>query len=524
MTKLTELFEQDLSELLGVPEDGARRWLEEARFLSEDQPKLGNWEAWLRDTEPAAYLRHSAVRDLMGLSVEDVERLKRAGRFYRRCPYFRREEPLDPSTRLKYLRDMLADEVEFEARYPAAYELLFEGSRALNGLPLPSFEVRALRSAPKGHVLPAGRFQEWKRAQDVDDAFSVTYERREAGDPEADQEFARLDLGHLRGVLLAVLGREEYAERVATELHDETLREELGAPARSSVRLTDLRLATEPTLSDPATLERRLRPLLESLRRPIAAGRVLEWKRNLLHADEEGRTSGSKEEEEGGRTATLSFAAAALLLFLDLDVPGIESASSLVLTKRIADLAGIVRVISKSLDANARKLEALLAYRAQNRPLAHEQRFYEALVSYRMGEGLEEVARGLGITPYESSPTGPDDSWGGTKHWKRHLRERLERGAAVERRKYPLAAAVFGGRHNPRIEAKARLAYRSFLAHAEAFPPDGEDQSPLFRTGEAIRVRAGTEQGLEVIGAYVQLGSCLEQNRNPFPARSDLDA
>ena len=72
MTKLTELFEQDLSELLGVPEDGARRWLEEARFLSEDQPKLGNWEAWLRDTEPAAYLRHSAVRDLMGLSVEDV--------------------------------------------------------------------------------------------------------------------------------------------------------------------------------------------------------------------------------------------------------------------------------------------------------------------------------------------------------------------------------------------------------------------------------------------------------------------
>jgi hypothetical protein len=58
---------------------------------------------------------------------------------------------------LGYLRELLGDEVEFEARYPAAYELLFGGSRALSGLPLPSFGARVLRNDPQWHALSAGR-------------------------------------------------------------------------------------------------------------------------------------------------------------------------------------------------------------------------------------------------------------------------------------------------------------------------------------------------------------------------------
>jgi len=517
MTKLQDLPEQELADLLGLPLVKARTWLKVAQSVAEDPPWL---EDWFGDFESATSLRRSSVKDLMELPVEEVKRLKKTGEFYRRYPYFKRKAPTDAKTRLKYLRDLLRDEVEFEARYPAAYELLFERSRAISGLPLPSFDVRVLRNDPQGSVLPAGWFQDWKRSQDSGDAFSVTFERREDVDKEVDQRFAPLDLGHVRGVLLAILSREEYAERVATELHDEAVREELGAPALAQVRLTDLRLATAPELGDTAALKKTVRPLLASLKRPITPNQILRWKWDLLWEGEE--TRGQQSEEERRKIVRVSFSAAALLLFLDFDMPDIEGASSLRLATHVGELAQIIRILSKSLDANARKLQKLLAYRDQHRPPTPGQQFYDALVDYRMGKEPHKVANGLGMRPYKSSPSkaGGDD-WGGTRGWKSRLEERLEQGARIEEEKYPRAASVFRHRDRPRIARKARLAYRAYEEETGLRPE--EEYSPWPRVGQRIRVSASTDWGLEVIEAYVQLGSCLKRGLKPFPTHSDFD-
>jgi hypothetical protein len=368
-------------------------------------------------------------------------------------------------------------------------------------------------------VLPAGWFQEWKRSQDSGDAFSATFERREDVDKEVDQGFAPLDLGHVRGVLLAIVSREEYAERIATELLNEAVREELGAPAQSSVRITDLRLATALELRDAKLLKTALRPLLDALERPITPERILQWKWDLLWQDEVKREQRS---EEDVKTMRVSFAAAALLLFLDLDMPDIERASSLRLATHIGELAALIRTLSKSLDANARKLQKLLAYRDQHRPPTPGKEFYDALVAYRMGKEPHKVAKGLGMRPYKSSPSksGGDD-WGGTREWKSRLEERLEQGARVEEEKYPRAASVFRHRDRPRIARKARLAYRAYEQETGLRPE--EEYSPWPRVGERIRVSASTDWGLEVIEAYVQLGSCFKRGLKPFPTRSDFD-
>ena len=135
MSKLKDLTAQELADLLGLPLDKARRWLEVARSISEaelvgrDEPQLAGLLEL--EFESATSLRRSSVRELMGLYVEEVERSERTGEFHRRYPYFKRRVPEDAKTRLRYLRDLLRDEVEFEARYPAAYELLFGRSRAV---------------------------------------------------------------------------------------------------------------------------------------------------------------------------------------------------------------------------------------------------------------------------------------------------------------------------------------------------------------------------------------------------------
>jgi hypothetical protein len=95
--------------------------------------------------------------------------------------------------------------MEFQARYPAAYEVLFQPSEATRGLPLPSFDVRILKNAPRASVVPAGWNQDLRIAQESGDAFSVTFGRRTSGDKEVDQSFTPLDLSYMRGVLLTVL-------------------------------------------------------------------------------------------------------------------------------------------------------------------------------------------------------------------------------------------------------------------------------------------------------------------------------
>jgi hypothetical protein len=191
MTKLKDLSAQGLADLLGLPLGKARRWLEVAASLSaeEDSPLV----RLFGDLESATSLRRSSVRELMELSVEEIESLKSTGEFRRRFPYFERKRPNEPEARLRYLRELLGGEAEFEARYPAAFEVLFQGSEARRGLPLPSFDVRVLDNDPRTTVLPAGWHTDARTAQNSADAFSDTFGTEPPGREEADQGFAPLE-------------------------------------------------------------------------------------------------------------------------------------------------------------------------------------------------------------------------------------------------------------------------------------------------------------------------------------------
>lgn len=140
MTKLTDLSEQDLAALLDVTDYKAFMWLKIAESVS-DPRSLGlpaEVKAVFRGVESSTFLQRSSVEELMKLSVEEVERLRRTGELYQRFPYLRRELPRDTETKLRYLRELLHHEREFETRYPVAYETLFDGSDAVNGLSLSS--------------------------------------------------------------------------------------------------------------------------------------------------------------------------------------------------------------------------------------------------------------------------------------------------------------------------------------------------------------------------------------------------
>ena len=138
-----------------------------------------------------------------------------------------------------------------------------------------------------------------------------------------------------------------------------------------------------------------------------------------------------------------------------------------------------------------------------------------------MGTEPRDVAEAAGIKPYKSSPSkARGDDHGGTREWRKRLEERLQQGARAEEHRHPLAASVFKQRHKPRISDKALRAYRAYVLEIELRPI--EEYSPWPKVGETIHVSPSTDWGFEVLQAYVQLGSCLARNLNPFPTRSDL--
>lgn len=343
-------------------------------------------------------------------------------------------------------------------------------------------------------------------------------EWQEFGEDRVDQDLSPLDPSYLRGILLAVLQRDEYVERIATELHFEPIREELGAQARSLVRLTDLRLAASFEPKDVTSLKRELESDLRSLTRPITLSGVYRWKWDLLQATEHKKDP--EPDFQDSKFVRVSFAAAAILLFVDLDVPGIETMSSPRLRKRIGKLAEIVRALSKSLDTQVGKLESLVANRAPHRPRTPDQKLLDALFDYRMGHDPRRVAEDLGIIPYRSSPSATcGTDYGGTRGWKRRLEDKLQRGAKVEAEKYPAAAAVFADQDNPQMQETARIAYRAHEEISELQPVE-----PAWSiVGNILDLDPSQPEDLEVIKAYVQLGSCLEQGLDPLPTYADFN-
>jgi len=463
--------------------------------------------------------------------------------------------PEDVGVRFRQLRELLSMDPEFMTRYPEAYSILLSHRARMTergGLPLPSFGIHILRHEPHPHVfLPEEKI--------VGDAYTASYAPKlEIAHPPADQSFWPVNAGFLRGVLLAILSREEYLERIVSYAEDLDLFEGVEVPQKCAVRITDLRLAAALELEES---ERFLLPTLRSLQTPITAEGVVEWKHRIIGneaksdpdavwkefavrlvklADKalssirykeaydalmkemqeyreahepERKAKLTNEELERRRieVPTVSFAAAALFLFIDLDMPGVRDMEPYRLTEQIRRLARIIHGLMMDLSAREQKLEKLLSNRAagrQPRPKIHS---YHALRNWRYGRSEEDIARWWGITPY-SSKTGE-----GTRDWKSKLKRVLVEGQEVENEWYPRAAAIFANyRHSPHIRRKAHRAYRTYLVQTKRMPIM-PSYYPLWVVGRRIRVNRQTWRGLEIIKAYILLGSCLVRGQPTAP-------
>jgi len=128
--------------------------------------------------------------------------------------------PEDVGVRFRQLRRLLSKDPEFITRYPEAHSILLSDKARTTergGLPLPSFGIQILRHQPRPYIyLPEEKM--------VGDAYTATYAPKlEIAHPPADQSFWPVNRGFLRGVLLAILSREEYLERIVPYAEDPDL-------------------------------------------------------------------------------------------------------------------------------------------------------------------------------------------------------------------------------------------------------------------------------------------------------------
>jgi len=498
--------------------------------------------------------------EILDWTVEEFRRdYARSG--FSRTRLITGDVPRDVGLRFRQLQELLRRKLEFEARFPAAYEILFpkEGRRwDRAGLYLPSFGIHVLNSYPLYMVQPQDT--EW-----AGDAYTFTDNRikRHPWGTKVERRLRFPDYEDLQGILLAILSREEYDERIGylwrvlvPELFDN-----VKPPEAAFVRLTDLRLAKQIRAG---SLKRGLVPVLELLERPFTSDSILEWKLRTLGSRLEkperigrevwvkaAKDLGMEDEfyfgpdeppeetvsrtgngalpvssedfvpilaqtellerqfgdEETGIVA-VSFSAAALLLFVDLDTPGLTDASSRRIAEHVEALARVIRDLIASLNRATERLEAVTANRPAGRQREIEGNDYIALCNHRMGRGLRETAEWLEITPY-SSKTGR-----GTRDWKARVKQRLRNGKKIEDERYPRAAAIFAHRDNPHVRRKARRAYRKYLVEK------GRLGALFYWAGFGYFIRTGsaqTQRSFEVTYAYVQLGSCIMQDIPPVP-------
>lgn len=444
----------------------------------------------------------------MEAPVEEIRRLRDAGELRDAYPALP-DIPRNVLLRWRQLQELLKSEAEFETRYPVAHDLLRSRLGRLTGkkgLPLPSFGIRVMRHDPQptfdlASLLPEG------------DACSANEKNAgqfgDSGPLSIDWKFSSPDTGYLRALLLAVLGRDEYEERIAgAALRNTQILEGLDTGV-SPVRITDLRLATS---LNPDTLNSSLLPLLSVLERPLSADRVVEWKQQLLEENVE-LLAGQFKDPTVGKLA-VSFAASSLWLFLDFNVPTIESATSYRLAEKITDLARLVKDLSDRLYGSADRLEKLLANRPVSRPPQPRSEYYQALRDYRMGREFEEIAERLSLTPWDSQKVK------GTKDWKKKIKQKIARGKEVENEHYPIAATIFGHEDHPAVLKKADTAYYAYQAYLEEIEQDGgayDHGLALWAVGIKIDVNARNQSGQEKADAFVQLGHRRKHGRPPLP-------
>ena len=430
-------------------------------------------------------------------------------------------------------------------------------------LRLPSFGINVARSDPSAVAMPTD-LGTADLSPDSGDAFSASYLREGSKVSTANQDFWRLDLGYLRRILLRILGDEEY-ERILDHHYDPLHLPEFGeesskdltpppsgseAPsgsaARAQVRLTDLRLARDVR---PADLRRELRSALPDLTLPLTIEGVLGWKwRTLRHPKEHRKPADLIEnnvrskkwyEEEQARIVAVSFAAAALLLLVDLNMRRLEEATRDALVGHVSTLATIVKDLLDKLDDSANELLGLLAGGKGGpggRPSDPAVRAYAALILYRMGRPAEEIACRIGIisadqrneqrksrirkkllirpkNPNKEGEKVPDPP----KNWTSRLREFVKRGVEVEKEAFPRAAEVFDRKDEDLVRARAAEEFLHYLeaenwGEAELYVGDVGVGDDLLNGGLPLE-----DPKDEYHRAFVQLGSCLENGIDPLP-------
>jgi hypothetical protein len=552
--RLADLSERELAPLFNMTIPQIRRYRNSYRNRSQSP-----FADALPEDRKAERQRYEEW--LWNLSVEEFRALRESNDPRLMLPIILRDVPFAVAGRFRALQHLLMFQGEFETRFPAAFEILFPQAahrRERGGLHLPSFEVRVLNNWIYPHVMEQYSFGGADAHTSVSRWWQKDWRLR-----EVNRHIAVPGLDDLQGVLLAILSREEDGERVghSSSLYLSGDVEGVQEPGEMPIRLTDLRLAD---ILRPDALKRGIEPVLDLLHRPCSPEHVVLWKLHVLGSELESgiqqpdvvvkyltkipsnempedasayvREVREQHEPDGEflrrveplsqpvrakldlldrqfgdaetGVAAVSFAAAALWLFLDLDTPGVETASSYRLAEHIESLASVISSLTRRLRRSTKELDQLTANRSSGALSNLPGNNHLALQQYRLGRfNLRQAAEWLGITPY-SSKTGK-----GTRDWKARVKKRLRAGKQFEDENYPRAAAIFANRDHPWVRRKARRAYRGYII---------EEGRRGFCHPSMLGYYAGTNaketrRGMEISYAYLQLGSCIIQRIPPIP-------
>ena len=432
------------------------------------------------------------------------------------------------------LKGLLRSDPEFQARFPEAFELLFD-REAVAGLHLPTFGGRVLENEPS---LWARSSERLMGVKGYDGGFADAYSFARAGvfghtgedprwphplkvpgplDGEAEGEIEVLGrfppmyrqawnsqyaVMDIRGLLLALLSRDDLSHH---GLGDGLLKDKSRVDA-PTVRISDLRLAWHLFAERekiPAPRRRQiLRPVVNSLPELLTPDSTMDWKRRTLKTLSEG-SSEYENDDLINRVVAVAFVAAAVCLFLDLGGPNLDRRKTLTLTDKIASVADEVVKLKTRLDTAAEELATTVADRTEGRPPRSEFDTLFALSCYRMGYDENLIAERVGIKPWSESEHR------GTKSWRKKLRNVLARGVEIEKKHYAQATAIFDRRKDDEVSAAAARAYRAFGRASVV--------NPLAMAGKELGVDPLTDRGAEVVAAYVQLGSCQFHGIEPCP-------
>jgi hypothetical protein len=265
--RLSDLSDRELAPLFNMTVPEVRRYRRPSKSPFEDDMRA--------ESEPRQQW-------LWNLPVEEFKRLRESDDPDNIMLLFPKG-PFDVGGRFRALQELLRNQMEFETRYPAAFEVLFPSAarrRERGGLYLPSFDIRILNNWTYSHVQDSS----WPGGADAYTSVSRWWQK-DWRLHEANHDIDMPPYDDLQGVLLAILGREESGERVGPSMPMYLAGDVEGVegPEQTPIRLTDLRLVEE--LAQPDRLKNGLKSVLDLLHRPLSTEHVVLWKLRVLGSE-----------------------------------------------------------------------------------------------------------------------------------------------------------------------------------------------------------------------------------------------